>query len=190
MTRVVGLRALAASLAAWLMVGCGPGDSEDTAAGSESGQESSEGDASSSEGGDSTGEPPQASLLEQCDAPTPCDAFSLDPGSGGDTVDPALECALAGALDSIAQPAALELSSAYCDIGCTGTDLLIVGDGSVYVQSWYSTSDSTFAAIEHCTLQPASFFEPCVGEPWSTGTCSNYGGWATDCMPVDAVTCP
>lgn len=169
---------------AWA-VGCGPGQSGDdgSTGGSSSGGSSSSGDSS-------TGDPPQASLLELCDAPAPCDAFALDPGSNGENVDPDLECALGEVLGSLADGTAVELTSSYCDIGCTGTDLLFVGDGTLYRQYWTTTAATEFDAIERCTPRPASYFEPCVGQPWAPGGCSNWGDWTMDCEPVDTVTCP
>ena len=175
-----------------LGLGCAADESADDAAADES--TSSEG-ASSTEGSSSvaetsTGDASQVSVLEQCDAPSPCDAISRDPGSNTEEVDPALECALGQALDSIASGTALELSSSYCDIGCWGTDLLLVGDGTAYVQSWASTDVTSFEPIERCTLQAAAFFEACQGQPWSANGCTNATDWVMDCEAVTDAQCP
>lgn len=173
------------AVGAALALACGPGNS-----GEESGSNGTETSGPTSTDADtSTGDPPQPSLLELCAAPEPCDSFGLDPGSNTEEVNPALECAVSRALDSIADGSAVELSSAYCDIGCAGTDVLLVGDGTVYVQQTTTLAETTYETIDRCTLQPASFFEACLGQP-PIGDCANWGAWGTDCAPVDDVQCP
>jgi hypothetical protein len=169
---------LGATLVLVLGLACGTDDAED-------GGGSSEG--ASSESGDSGGEP---SVLEQCDAPAPCDAFTLDPGSSSDAVDPRLDCALGQVIDSLANGGAVELSSSFCDIGCSGVDVLVVGDGTAYRQRWQSDAGAHYETVERCTLQPSSFYEACVGQPWTTDGCSNWGDWVTNCTTVDVVQCP
>jgi hypothetical protein len=175
-----------AGIGAALTLGCGPGDSGEGDAGS-AGSETS--GSSSTGANSSTGDPPQPSLLELCAAPEPCEDFGLNPGSNTEEVNAALDCAVSRALESIADGAAVELSSSFCDIGCWGTDLLLVGDGTVYVQQWMTTADTIYESIDRCTVQPASFFEACLGQP-PAGDCSNWGAWGTDCAPTDAVQCP
>jgi len=143
-----------------------------------------------STGADSTTGDAVPSLLEQCTAPEPCDAFSQDPGSNMEVVDPDLECAVNQALDSIDNGTAAELHSSYCDIGCAGADVLLVGDGTAYLQSWSTTDVTSYDIIQRCTLKAASYFEPCAGPP-ATTACASWHAWMMDdCEEVDTVVCP
>ncbi len=166
-----------------LVLGCAADD-----AASETGASSSDG--SSTAADTSTGDPPRASVLEQCDAPSPCDSISRDPGSSEDVVHPALECALEQAIDSIANGAALELRWSFCDIGCWGTDLILLGDGTAYLQGSSTTDVTIFEQVERCTPNAALDLEACQGQPWSTNDCKSALDWVTDCAPVDDAQCP
>ena len=175
-------RGISATLVLVLGLACGSDDAEHGAGTM---------DESSSEAGDSGGEP---SLLGLCDAPMPCDAFSVDPGTSDEAANALLGCALDKVIDSLAHGGAAELTSSECDIGCSGVDLLVVGDGTAYRQSWTSNIAEGVAAsyemLEHCTLKPSSFFEACVGQPWTTDSCPNWSEWVTDCTPADTAQCP
>ncbi|MBC8073297.1 MAG: hypothetical protein IAG13_33555 [Deltaproteobacteria bacterium] len=163
-----------------LALGCGPGRVGD-----------GEGTATSSTGDDpTTGNPPQVSVLEQCDAPAPCDPIARDPGSNEEEVDPALECAVRQAIYAMLEGAVAELSASYCDIGCVGTDVLLSGSNSAYLQNWSTTDVTSFEEIQRCTLQGPPFFEACQGQPWGTNACTSFSDWVTNCEIVDAVDCP
>lgn len=169
-------------------LGCGADDGDSGVADSGS----SGADSGSSGGVDtsSTGDPVQASVLEQCDAPSPCDAITRDPGSDNEGVSEPLDCAVGQALAAIADGTPAGLTSSYCDIGCFGSDLLLVGDGTAYRQAWSTTDVTSFEAIERCTLKPASFFEPCQGQPWNANACTSFADWVTDCEAVTDAQCP
>lgn len=180
-------RDLTRTLLLALVLGCAADDTGDDPA-SETGEASSEG--SSTAADTSTGDPPLASLLEQCDAPSPCDSVSRDPGSSEDVVHPALECALEQAIDAIATGAALELRWSFCDIGCWDTDLLLLGDGTAYLQGSSTTDVTIFEQVERCTLNAALDLEACQGQVWSANDCKSARDWVTDCEPVDDPQCP
>lgn len=182
--------------ASFWMLGCAADDADDGGAGTSGQAESSTADPDDSSGSgestsadSSTGDDAVPSLLEQCEAPAPCEPFSQDPGSNFEDVHPGLECAVNQALASIADGTAAELHSSYCDIGCTGEDVLLVGDGTAYIQTWTQTDTTYFEPIQRCTLKDASYFEPCAGPPPTNG-CSSWSGWMESCEPVATVTCP
>jgi hypothetical protein len=182
----------AAALAS--MLGCAADDADDSGAATETPGTGSSGIGESSSGSGSTGADSTTgdaipSLLAQCDAPEPCDAFAQDPGSNLEEVDPALECAVNQALDSLANGTAAELHSSFCDIGCTGQDVLLVGDGTAYIQTWSTTAETSYDVIQRCSLKDASYFEPCAGPPPTTA-CAGWSAWMENCEAVESVTCP
>lgn len=158
--------------------------------GSSGGHDSSGGHGSSDAGSSESTGAQTPSMLEQCDAPSPCDPFSQDPGTSQDMVHPALECAIGQALAAIADGTTAELSASFCDIGCSGSDLLLLGDGTAYLQSWTSTDVTSYEPAQLCTLQPASYFEPCVGQPLISNGCVSFVQWVTACETVATVSCP
>lgn len=167
----------------FLALGCGPETTADSGSAS-SGATSSTGD------DPTTGDPPQASLLEQCDAPAPCEPVSHDPGSNFEEVDPNLECAIQQANLTFLEDSVAELTASYCDIGCSGTDVLLVGGSALYLQTWTTTDVTSYEEITRCTLQGPMFFEQCQGQPLGENDCASFSDWATDCEPVDTVNCP
>jgi len=160
-----------------LALGCGPSKGED-------------GDTGSTGGDTTTGDPPQPSVLEQCSAPAPCDPVSRDPGSNGEAVDPDLECAIGQAITTILEGDAAGVTASFCDIGCFGTDLFLVGNGTAYLQAWSTTDVTTYEAIKICTLKDATFFEPCQAQPFDTNACASLSDWVTDCEAIATATCP
>lgn len=178
------------------MLGCvvgslAPACGTDDGGTGDGGASSSSGAEGSSSGADSSsGDAPQPSVLEQCDAPTPCDAVTRDPGSDTEAVSDALECAITQALAAIADGTPAELTSSYCDIGCFGSDLLLVGDGTAYLQAWSTTDTTDFETIQRCTLKDAPFFEACQGQPWNVNGCTSKSDWVTDCEVVVDAQCP
>jgi hypothetical protein len=168
---------------------CAADDADDSGADTVADSSTSNGSEESSGADSSTGDAPIPSLLEQCEAPEPCDPYSLDPGSNTEEVHPGLVCAVDQALDSIANGTAAELQSSFCDIGCSGADVLLVGDGTAYIQTWTQTDATYYESIQRCSLKDASYFEPCAGPP-PTNACSSWTAWMESCEVVETVTCP
>lgn len=163
-----------------LALGCGPGRTED-------------GDGTSgtaSTGNDTTTGGPPASLLDQCDAPAPCDSISRDPGSNNEAIDAGLECAIEQAIATATEGVVAGLSESYCDIGCVGTDLLLGGGATVYLQSSSTTDVTSYEEIQSCTLRGPEFFEGCQGQPFGTNDCASFSDWVMDCEVVETVSCP
>ncbi len=178
----MGIRGLVGALVVGtLALGCGPEQIEDEGGAS--------GGATSDTGEDTTtGDPLPASMLERCDAPVPCEPVSRDPGSNQEAVDPNLECAIHEALLSSLEGNVSELTESYCDIGCSGTDLLI-SFGFLYVQAWSTTDVTSYGEILRCTLR-GEIFEPCQGQPFGTSDCADFSAWGIDCEVTDTVECP